>query len=1202
MTKIIVQDANNITAIIDRGTLGPTGPAGSAGITGPTGPSGITGPTGATGAPGPAGGPTGPTGATGSTGLTGPTGSVGATGPTGAQGIQGATGPTGAIGATGPTGAQGGQGNIGPTGPQGIQGIQGIQGDHGPTGPQGPTGSQGVAGPTGTAGPTGSIGATGPTGAQGAQGNIGPTGPQGIQGIQGDQGVQGATGPTGAQGDIGPTGPTGAASTVQGPTGPTGPQGTQGDHGPTGPQGVQGDQGFVGPTGPQGSTGPTGPQGNPGAGGTVAYWGSFWSTQDQTAATANTAYSVTLNNTDPDSNGISVVSNSRVTFSQAGTYSLTFSIQFVNTDTQIHDVNVWLRKNNAGSSGDVPDSDSRLSIQQKHGGVDGYGLMTVNFVLKLAAADYIEMIWAVTDTNISIQTVPAGTAPVSPQIPGVIFTATQVTYTQNGPTGSAGPTGPQGFVGPTGPQGPQGIQGTPGDTGATGPTGAQGDVGPTGPTGAASTVAGPTGPTGPQGIQGDIGPTGPQGIQGIQGDQGIPGPTGPTGAQGNQGVAGPTGPTGSTGAVGPTGPTGAQGIQGDVGPTGPQGVQGIQGIQGNTGPTGAQGPTVYPDAGIPLSTGTAWGTSFTNSGNPIGTAYGGTGLSSFTANGVLYASSTSALTTGSALTFDGTTLTNTRNTTDGSAATLTLNNSGATASYATLNLNAGSVNYQQFADAAGNAIGAAGVMFRTTTNHPLVWGVNNSEAMRLTSTSLYTASGINLGIGTSSPISKLHVFKSSDNQLQLQCDNTGLVTIDMGGTTTPAKGGIRFSDNIGALFLRTNSTTQATLDSSGNLGLGVTPSAWSTFGSIFQGTGYALAGFSSGSNVQSALFCNSFFNGSNHIYRTTAAASEYLQISGQHQWFNAPSGTADTTTITNGVSYTIITSGNQTAFGAANNNVGTVFTATSSGTLSSGTVSQNISFTQAMTLDASGNLGIGETSPTLKLHVVSASGSVAYFQTSDTASGPFVVWRNGTTSIGDVGSGKGISGSGNATDFMIASRSTYPLIFGTNSAERARITAVGNLSLGGSADRGTTVGTNAFQIFNGTAPAGTLTNGVSLYSSSGDLFFMDAAGTASKVGYRNLPAVGTKTGSYTLATGDVGKYVQVGSGGSITIPDATFAEGDAVSIFNNTTGNITITCSITTAYIAGTDSDKATMTLATRGVATVLFISSTVCVVTGNVT
>jgi hypothetical protein len=118
--------------------------------------------------------------------------------------------------------------------------------------------------------------------------------------------------------------------------------------------------------------------------------------------------------------------------------------------------------------------------------------------------------------------------------------------------------------------------------------------------------------------------------------------------------------------------------------------------------------------------------------------------------------------------------------------------------------------------------------------------------------------------------------------------------------------------------------------------------------------------------------------------------------------------------------------------------------------------------------------------------------------------------------------------------------------------------------------------------------------------SSGTLTNCTVDGT-NPIGYRDLPAVGTKTSSYSLAVGDVGKYVQVGTSGSITIPDATFTEGDAISIFNNTSGNITITCSITTAYIAGTDTDKSTMTLATRGVATVLFISGTVCVVTGNV-
>ena len=104
------------------------------------------------------------------------------------------------------------------------------------------------------------------------------------------------------------------------------------------------------------------------------------------------------------------------------------------------------------------------------------------------------------------------------------------------------------------------------------------------------------------------------------------------------------------------------------------------------------------------------------------------------------------------------------------------------------------------------------------------------------------------------------------------------------------------------------------------------------------------------------------------------------------------------------------------------------------------------------------------------------------------------------------------------------------------------------------------------------------------------------------VAYLNIPPVGIKTSSYTLAVADVGKYVQVGTSGSITIPNATFSEGDVITIFNNTSGNITITCSITTAYIAGTDTDKNSVTLATRGIANVFFISGTVCVITGNVT
>ncbi|NBW38471.1 MAG: hypothetical protein EBR30_26315 [Cytophagia bacterium] len=118
---------------------------------------------------------------------------------------------------------------------------------------------------------------------------------------------------------------------------------------------------------------------------------------------------------------------------------------------------------------------------------------------------------------------------------------------------------------------------------------------------------------------------------------------------------------------------------------------------------------------------------------------------------------------------------------------------------------------------------------------------------------------------------------------------------------------------------------------------------------------------------------------------------------------------------------------------------------------------------------------------------------------------------------------------------------------------------------------------------------------------SGNLSNCTADGT-NNVGYRNIPQSGSdKTTNYSLVTTDVGKFVGVGTSGSITIPNSTFAAGDVVSIFNNTSGAITITCSITTAYIAGTDTDKATVSLATRGVATILFISGTVCVISGNV-
>ena len=100
----------------------------------------------------------------------------------------------------------------------------------------------------------------------------------------------------------------------------------------------------------------------------------------------------------------------------------------------------------------------------------------------------------------------------------------------------------------------------------------------------------------------------------------------------------------------------------------------------------------------------------------------------------------------------------------------------------------------------------------------------------------------------------------------------------------------------------------------------------------------------------------------------------------------------------------------------------------------------------------------------------------------------------------------------------------------------------------------------------------------------------------------SIPSAGSeKTTSYTLTTSDRAEFVQVGSGGSITVPNSTFAAGDVVVVYNNHTAAITITLSTTNAYIAGTNTNKTSVSLATRGVCNILFISSTVAILTGNI-
>ena len=156
------------------------------------------------------------------------------------------------------------------------------------------------------------------------------------------------------------------------------------------------------------------------------YHGSFFSNVTQTIASTTTAYPITLNNTSPGTYGVSITSNSRVTFTYAGTYNIQYSVQFTNTDTAVHNASIWLRKNGV----DVPDTNSLFAVTARHGSTDGQLIGAINYIEDVNANDYYELIWQAESTSVSLEYIGPGTTPTSPATPSIIVTAMQVTNVQ----------------------------------------------------------------------------------------------------------------------------------------------------------------------------------------------------------------------------------------------------------------------------------------------------------------------------------------------------------------------------------------------------------------------------------------------------------------------------------------------------------------------------------------------------------------------------------------------------------------------------------------------------------------------------------------------------------------------------------------------------------------------------------------------------
>ena len=159
-------------------------------------------------------------------------------------------------------------------------------------------------------------------------------------------------------------------------------------------------------------------------GNATKYYGAFSDTTNQFQTLINNNLPITLNTTDL-SNGLSLTNSNEVLFAFDGTYNMTFSIQLVNANNSIHEINIFLKKNGTP----IDNSNSVVSVPQRRMASDGHAIVCVNFMYEMLAGETLGLWWNVNSIDVSIQTIPLDAIPpagYTPASPSVIWTIQQI--------------------------------------------------------------------------------------------------------------------------------------------------------------------------------------------------------------------------------------------------------------------------------------------------------------------------------------------------------------------------------------------------------------------------------------------------------------------------------------------------------------------------------------------------------------------------------------------------------------------------------------------------------------------------------------------------------------------------------------------------------------------------------------------------------